>query len=236
MGSVVIRAILTVLVLFVWRVVGAAVYGATTLASGQLAGQQFQNSNEAYLRTQTGFALLSGPGLLLTIVMLAILVLVWWKYLKMGYKYLAAAMTLIILLLSGSNANAYYAKQDLTEIYQILPNQTVFWVPDVGANKDNQAQFDSEAYLKDARIPGKRYQIKHEVIVGSTGWSERDYYGPVGRLYVVVREPFNRKWTGEHTTGTSAKNEAFTCQSIEGLNVTMETTIGTKILPENAYK
>ncbi len=235
MIGVVVRAIVTALVFFIYRVVGAALYGTTTLASGQLAGQQFLNSNEAYLRTQVGFSILTGPGLVLTIVTALILFALWFKYVKMAYKYLATAM-LVVILLSGSNAHAYYNKQDLTEIYQILPNQTVFWVPDVGANKESQAQFDSEAYLKDARIAGKRFQIKHDIIVGSTGWSERDYYGPVGRLYVVIREPFNRKWTASHATGTSSKNESFTCQSIEGLNVTMETSIGTRILPEHAYK
>jgi hypothetical protein len=45
---------------------------------------------------------------------------------------------------------------DYTEAYIILPNESAFWIPDAGANKDTQARFESEEYLNANKVPVKR--------------------------------------------------------------------------------
>ena len=59
-------------------------------------------------------------------------------------------------------AAAYYDKTDYTEAYTILPNESGFWIPDAGANKDSQAQFDIRGLPPDAnRVALKRFIVPH---------------------------------------------------------------------------
>jgi len=131
-------------------------------------------------------------------------------------------------------AIAYYDKADFTEAYTILPNESAFWIPDTGANRDNQSQLESEEYLKANKVAVKRFIVPHQRLSGSGNFF--DFYVPSGRLIIVDRTPFSREWVSSPHRGTSAKDESFPCQSKEGLNISVGVSIGASVLEANAAK
>ena len=169
------------------------------------------------------------------VVLLLVIVAIWWAPFKRKSKFNGtSALILCILLFTAADSFGYYDKQDFTEAYFILPNESAFFIPDVGANKDSQSQFGSEAYLKENKIPAKRFTIPHAKFSGSGVWT--DFYVPTGRLIIVDRTPYNREWVASSHRGTSTKDESFPCQSAEGINVTVEISIAASVQEENAAK
>jgi len=155
---------------------------------------------------------------------------------------LIGPLALLVALVAShpQKALAFADTTDKTEAYTILPNESAFLIPDTGANKENQAQFDSEAYLQDKKIAVKRFVIPHQKLAGSggtswasTGW---DLYVPTGRLIIVDRSPFSREWVAAHDRGTSARNESIPCQSKEGVNISVGVSIGASVTEDNAAK
>lgn len=154
-------------------------------------------------------------------------------------KFLATtAIVAVGLIASQTSAFAFADTHDRTEAYTILPNQSAFWVPDAGANKDSQVKFESEEYYNASKIAAKRFIVPHEKLSGSGGysWGSWDLYVPTGRLYIVDRSPYSREWVDESNRGTSTKSEGFPCQSRDGLNITVGVSIGTSVTEENAAK
>jgi hypothetical protein len=196
-----------------------------------VAGAQLQNSDVAYVGSQYGQSFFSNLGISFVPVLL-LLLWIWWPYLKKAWAALTA-ITLACLIIPGASFG-YYDKVDLAEVIYIRPNWSVFWVPDVGATLDSQGKMDTEEFFEKNKVPAKRFEIKHTKLAGSTGMLERDYYVPAGRLYVVERTPYNRRWTGSTKTGTSARDQAIRCQDKNGLNVTVELTVSATILDKQA--
>ena len=203
------------------------------LSSGQVAGGQFDNSDSSfvYASLRMGFNGSFGgmPSILLFVVLLAI----WWAPLRhrFGKQTITTAFG---LLLGVAPAHAYYDKTDYTEAYTILPNESAFWIPDAGANKDSQTQFDSEAYLNANKVPLKRFIVPHVKLQGSGGFY--DFYVPAGRLIIVDRTTYSREWVDSAERGTSHKKEGFPCQTIEGLNITVGISVGASVSDANAAK
>jgi hypothetical protein len=139
-----------------------------------------------------------------------------------------------LLLLPATAAQAYYDKNDYTEAYFILPNESAFFIPDAGANRDSQAKFGSAQYLEENKVAAKRFIIPHTKFSGSGFF--QDFYVPTGRLIIVDRTPYNREWTASRNRGTSTRDESFPCQSQEGLNVTVEVAIATAVTEEDAAR
>lgn len=140
--------------------------------------------------------------------------------------------------MSGTS-QAFFEKTDRTEVYLILPNESAFWIPDNGANKDTQTKMDSEAYLEANKLSVKRFVIPHQKLqdsAGSSFFSGWDYYVPTGRLILVDRTPYSREWVDATDRGTSSSKQGFPCQTKEGLNVTVGVSIGTSVLEDNASK
>jgi hypothetical protein len=151
----------------------------------------------------------------------------------------AVSMSALSVGLTTNRAFAFAETTDRTEAYTILPNQSAFWVPDVGANQKSQAKFESEQYYNDNKIAAKRFQIQHTKLSGSGGYgwgAGWDLFVPTGRLYIVDRTPFSREWVDAGDRGTSTKKEGFPCQSKEGLNVTVGVSIGASVSEDNAAK
>lgn len=221
------RAILTAVTIFLWGVANWFMNVAAPILSSELAAKQFENSNTSYAISRTA-QFFTGAGLP-TFLLLVVLVAIWWKPLKGVF-----AATAVLVLIMAPHANAYYDKQDWPEVYFILPHESAFYIPDVGANKESQAKFGSEEYLKENKIPAKRFTITHVKLEGSGAF--RDYYVPAGRLMVVERLPYNREWVASSDRGTSAKNQAFPCQSKEGLDITVGIAIGASLTEENSPK
>lgn len=230
----VVRGVATLVAILLYGWINFLLNPVATLLSGKYALKQFENNDASYAVSYFGmnfFGNLGIPALVLLIVFVAI----WWKPIKSFIKPGGvAAIMLSSILFFAANAFAYYDKADYTEAYFILPNESAFFIPDVGANKDSQSQFGSEDYLKANKVPAKRFIVPHAKFSGSGLWS--DFYVPTGRLIIVDRTPYNREWVKASHRGTSTKDECFPCQSSEGLNITVEISIATSVLEENAAR
>ena len=202
-----------------------------TIGAGQMASRQFESDNVSYVISQFGMDFFSHLGLPF-VLLVGVLALVWWKPAKNALVAVGVLLALFTVL--PHSANAYYDKSDYTEPYFILPNESAFWIPDVGDNKTSQAKFGSEDYFRDNKIAAKRFIIPHTKLEGSGLWS--NYYVPAGRLIIVERTPYSREWVDAQDRGTAARKQGFPCQSKEGLNITVGIAIGTSISEDAAPK
>ncbi len=232
MNRILGRAIATAAAVVLYGWINFLLHPVATIASADVAGQQFANTDASYVTSMIGIRLFGNLGIP-AVVLLAVVVAIWWRPLRQWWVSGAAAIVFSVLL-AAPQAQAYYDKTDYTEAYTILPNESAFWIPDAGANKDNQAQFDSEAYLQANKIAVKRFIVPHTKLQGSGSFF--DFYVPAGRLIIVDRTPFSREWVEARERGTSTRNESFPCQSREGLNISVGVSIGASVLEPNAAK
>ena len=234
------RGIATLLATAAYVAANIAFAPPATLLSARQAGRQFDNSDAAHTSVQYTLGALSSVNVVLSLALGLVLLAIWWTPIWRWLATLTAAV-LVITALPYQPAIAYYDKTDITEAYTILPNETAFWIPDAGANKDTQGVFESEEYLKSNRVAVKRFIVPHQKLTGSGSFfsgsgSFFDSYVPSGRLIIVDRTPFSREWVAAHNRGTSPKDESFPCQSKEGLNVSVGVSIGVSVLEANAAK
>ena len=227
------RIIGTVMALAAYSSIAALYSPLATLISGKVAGDQFANSDVSYLTTTYTFSALSGVGSIISLALLATLALIWYKPIRAAFT--TASTTALVALFSfaamshGDRAWAFAETTDKTEAYTILPNESAFWIPDAGNNKDNQARLDSEQYLSENKVAAKRFIIPHAKFSGSGGWIGWDYYVPTGRLIIVDRTPYSREWVDAEDRGTGKLKEGFPCQSKEGINVIAGVSIGASV-------
>ncbi len=210
----------------------------TTLASAEVAGNQMRNSDTAAVTASLSLSLFSGIGGLITLVTIVALGLVWAGLLRRR-QVQASAMAIGAALAGGIHpAAAYYDTVNRAEAVTIMPNESAFWIPDTGANRDTQTSLDSEAYLAANKIALKRFVIPHAIFrdSGGTNWFDRDYYVPTGRMIIVDRAPYNREWVRTSERGTSARDESFPCQSKDGINITAEVSIAASVADDNSPK
>jgi hypothetical protein len=227
------RIILTFTVVAIEWLANAALSVNGTLTTGQMAGDQFKASDHAYIATQSVFRFYNAMNFLFILAGLVLLVVIWYKPAKAWLTMLLSAMALMILMVPQP-ASAYYQQTDYTENYFILPNESAFFIPDVGDNKSSQASFGSEQYLSERKIAAKRFEIPHMKLSNSGLFS--NFYVPSGRLIVVDRTPVSREWVKASHRGTSAGDQSFPCQSQEGLDVTAGVAIGASVYEESAPK
>jgi len=238
------------------RVIGTAVatriYGGfmmvyapqATLMSAETAGQQLDNTDAGYFNAVYTMSFFSAIGTVATVLFVGILAGIWYRPLRDALRRSAQALAVLIaaggaLIVGATDGHAFFEKTDRTEIYPILPNQSAFWIPEVGATKDKQVQMDSEAFLNDNKVQLNRFQIPHQKLTGSAGnsvFAGWDYYVPAGRLIIVDRTPFSREWVDAVDRGTAARKEGIPCQSKEGLNVTVGIAIGASVSQANAAR
>jgi hypothetical protein len=237
----VIGTVITTL-LYAWAMMAYTPQAA--LIAGEAAGQQLDNTDSGYLTAVYTMSFFSAIGTILTVVFVGILAAIWFRPVREAIRRASQSLAVLLvaaaaLLLGTNDGHAFFEKVDRTEIYPILPNQSAFWIPEVGAVKDKQVQVDSEAFLNDNKVQLNRFQIPHQKLTGSAGnsvFSGWDYYVPAGRLIIVDRTPFSHEWVDAADRGTSAKKEGFPCQSKEGLNVTVGVAIGASVSQANAAK
>jgi hypothetical protein len=225
------RGIATIFLLCAYGWFYWAVSVTAPLVSGPLAGKQMEPSNTMYVESQVGALFNGSLPWWFTLGSLALLAWIWWHPTREAIK--KALVVVAVVLILPATAHAYYDKSDYAEVYTILPNESAFWIPDVGDNKASQVQLDSEQYLVQNKVATKRFQIPHVHLSGSGSFF--DYYVPSGRLIIVDRTPYSREWVaGER--GTSKKDESFPCQSREGLNISVGVSIGASVTEINAAK
>jgi len=235
--TIFVRVLMTVLVAAIGIAVNLLVNAPATIILGQAAGKQFDPGDGAYLATQALFRGFNAISLLITAMVLLAVFCIWIGPLKKFIASLSAVAALFIVvpfILVPHEAKAYYDKSDYSENYFVLPNESAFFVPDVGDNKSSQASFGSEAYLSEKKIAAKRFEVPHTKLGNSGLWS--NFYVPAGRLIIVDRTPVSREWVKQPHRGTDKTDQSFPCQSSEGLDITVGIAIGASVYEENAAK
>ena len=221
-----------------------------TIASAEVATDQFKNSDAAAMAASTNMALIHSSAatvnLLITLAVLAVLVVVWAKPMRARMKKVAEADSRALglaLLCAGSlalvsaPAHAFYATTDVTEVVYILPNWSAFFIPDTGANKDSQATFGSVDYLNGNKIAAKRFIIPHAKLSGTGGtalMSGPDFYVPTGRMIIVDRTPFYKEFVDATDRGTSIKKQGFMFETKDSVNIGTGITISAYVTEQNA--
>lgn len=104
---------------------------------------------------------------------------------------------------------------DTPEFVTIEPSQTAFLIPLIGDTGD-QASFESEELLSNAKVAMKEVQIPHRwVQTGRRNWMGE--WRPTAKLIVVERKPETREWCSTVGVGTSAVNQAIYAESSESI-------------------
>lgn len=104
---------------------------------------------------------------------------------------------------------------DTPEFVTIEPSQTAFLIPLVG-DTEQQASFESEELLSNAKIATKEVQIPHRWV--QTGrWDHSGEWRASAKLIVVERKPETREWCNTAGVGTSSMNQAIYAESSESI-------------------
>jgi hypothetical protein len=232
-SRIVLRLIASLICIIIYGWINFLLNPISTIATGKLAGMQLENSDTAYVVSQFGMDFFHNLGIP-AIVLLAVLILIWWKELASLTKLGKTGLLVLFIMLAGaSHAFAFYDKVDRAEAIYVLPDESFFWVPDVGDNKSSQVKLNSEEYYAANKLAVKRFVIPHVQFTGSNPmWF--DYYVPSGRAIIQPRTPYNREWTKDSKRGTSPRDESFPCQDSQGINVTVEIGIGAFVTEEQA--
>ena len=126
--------------------------------------------------------------------------------------FLAVFMLIMVCLCFTSCRKPY----DKPEFVTIEPSQTAFLVPLVG-DSSNQASFESEEMLMQAKVATKEIQIPHRwVQTGRKHW--KGEWRASAKLIVVERKPVSRSWESGDTTATSA-NRAIFGETSDGIGI-----------------
>ena len=127
-------------------------------------------------------------------------------------KIIALVLTVVMICTFCTGCRRPY---DKPEFVTIEPHQTAFLIPLVG-DTGNQASFESEEMLMEAKVSTKEIQIPHRwVQTGRRNWVGE--YRDTMTLIVVDRSPVTREWSSTNGVGTSAVNQAIYAESSESI-------------------
>lgn len=123
---------------------------------------------------------------------------------KIVFKFLALACIMIFV---GAMFVSCRKPYDTPEFVTIEPSQTAFLVPLIG-DSSNQASFESEELLLQAKVATKEIQIPHRwVQTGRKNWQGE--YRDTAALIIVERKPVSRSWESGDSTASSANKAIF---------------------------
>ena len=125
---------------------------------------------------------------------------------------IALLLTLVMCLTMFTGCRKPY---DTPEFVTNEPHQTAFLIPLIG-DTTNQASFESEEMLMQAKVSTKEIQIPHRwVQTGRKHWQGE--YRDTMALIIVDRSPVTREWSSTDGVGTSAVNQAIYAESAESI-------------------
>lgn len=114
------------------------------------------------------------------------------------------------------------------EVHTIEANQTAFLIPLKG-NTANQASFESEELLGEAKVATKQVYITYS----------REHLGPFHRewvpdnmLIIVDRTPVTREWSEAASVGTSSSDQAIYAESKESIGFSVGMNCSAQIYSE----
>lgn len=123
---------------------------------------------------------------------------------KITFKILIIAAFVIIACCGLTSCTRPY---DTPEFITIQPSQTAFLVPLIG-DTDNQASFESEEMLLNAKVATKEIQIPHRwVQTGKRDWQGE--YRATATLIIVERKPVSRSWESGDSAAASSNKAIF---------------------------
>ena len=115
-------------------------------------------------------------------------------------KFFALSLLFVMTLAFSTSCVKPY---DTPEFKTLEPSQTGFLVSLVG-DSENQATFESEELLAQAKVATKEIQIPHRwVQTGRRNWVGE--WKPTAALIVVERKPVSRSWESGNSTETSMR-------------------------------
>lgn len=139
---------------------------------------------------------------------------------------LAAAITIMCVCFTGCRR-----PYDTPEFVTIEPHQTAFMIPLIGDTRD-QASFESEEMLKNAKVSAKEIEIPHRwVQTGRKHWQGE--WRDTMKLVLVDRSPVTREWSKAAGTGTSTLNQAIYAESSESIAFSAGMNCSAQIYSEN---
>lgn len=122
---------------------------------------------------------------------------------------------LLVLIMCCAMFTGCRRPYDKPEFVTIEPHQTAFLIPLIG-DTGNQASFESEELLMEAKVAAKEIQIPHRwVQTGRKYW--RGEYRATMALIIVDRSPVTREWSSTDGVGTSSANQAIYAESSESI-------------------
>lgn len=143
-------------------------------------------------------------------------------------KIIAMLLTLVMCCTMFTGCVKPY---DKPEFVTIEPHQTAFLIPLIG-DTGNQASFESEAMLREAKVAAKEIQIPHRwVQTGRFHW--KGEYRDTMALIVVDRSPVTREWSSSKDVGTSAVNQAIYAESSESIGFSAGMNCSAQIYSED---
>lgn len=126
------------------------------------------------------------------------------KLKKNVWKFVVIAAMMLLTALTATSCRRPY---DKPEFVTIEPSQTAFLVPLVG-DSSNQASFESEEMLLQAKVATKEVQIPHRwVQTGRRHWMGE--YRASATLITVERKPVSRSWESQDSAAESANKAVF---------------------------
>jgi regulator of protease activity HflC (stomatin/prohibitin superfamily) len=142
---------------------------------------------------------------------------------------MSAMMVLVVFGLTGCRR-----PYDKPEFVTIEASQTAFLIPLVG-NTSEQASFESEELLDQAKVATKEIQIPHRwVQTGRKSWSGE--WRASAKLIVVERKPVTREWIAEKTVSVGNGNMAVYAESRDAVGFYVGMNCSAQIDENNATK
>lgn len=148
-----------------------------------------------------------------------------------NFKYFILIVVTIASMLSLVSCMRPY---DKPEFVTIEASQTAFLVPLVG-NSADQASFESEELLEQAKVATKEIQIPHRWV--QTGRrTTTGQYRASAKLIVVERKPVTREWASTKDVANGNSNKAIFAESIESVGFYVGMNCSAQINEDDATK
>lgn len=138
---------------------------------------------------------------------------------------------ILILIMSLTMFTGCVKPYDKPEFVTIEPHQTAFLIPLVGDTTE-QASFESEELLMQAKVSTKEIQIPHRW-VQTCRWHWIGEYRDTMKLIVVDRSPVTREWSSTKESGTSTANQAIYAESAESIGFSAGMNCSAQIYSED---
>lgn len=147
-------------------------------------------------------------------------------------KFKKLLVLTMLFVMSTTSLTGCAKPYDKPEFVTIEASQTAFLIPLVG-DSSNQASFESEELLEQAKVATKEIQIPHRWV--QTG--RRSYRGewkPSAKLIVVERKPVSRSWESGKSVATS--QNAIWGETSDGIGFYVGMSCSAQINEEDATK